>query len=161
MLINETNKKLRNRHKRKISKQLQGMKVQTLTCQLFNYDLALWWDQISCFSREGPEFQASERYYAPPPSEKKCKKSIVRDFSDSQKSTSNDIKSRIDQSLAENTELMNQSLQTLDKGMQEQLQRSLDKMGNNLVSITDRFVDTYEQSASKIIDLTSKISRNQ
>lgn len=86
---------------------------------------------------------------------------IVKDFSDSQKSTSKDIKSRIDQSLAENTELMNQSLQTLDKGMQEQLQRSLDKMGNNLVSITDRFVDTYEQSASKIIDLTSKISRNQ
>ena len=86
---------------------------------------------------------------------------IVKDFSDSQKSTSKDIKSRIDQSLAENTELMNQSLQTLDKGMQEQLQRSLDKMGNNLVSITDRFVDTYEQSASKIIDLTSKISRNK
>jgi methyl-accepting chemotaxis protein len=86
--------------------------------------------------------------------------SIVKDFSESQKSTSNDIKSRIDQSLAENTELMNQSLQTLDKGMQEQLQRSLDKMGNNLVSITDRFVETYEQSASKIIDLTSKISRN-
>jgi len=86
--------------------------------------------------------------------------SMMKDFSDSQKSVSNDIKSRIDTSLADNTEIMNQSFQALDKGMQEQLQRSLDKMGNNLASITDRFVETYEQSASRIVDLTSKISRN-
>ena len=85
---------------------------------------------------------------------------MMKDFTESQKSVSNDIKGRIDQSLADNTEIMNQSFQALDKGMQEQLQRSLDKMGNNLASITDRFVETYEQSASKIVDLTSKISRS-
>ena len=85
---------------------------------------------------------------------------MIKGFADDQKASSDEIKRRINETLADNTETMNQSFQALDKGMQEQLQRSLDKMGNNLASITDRFVETYEQSASKIVDLTSRITRN-
>lgn len=85
---------------------------------------------------------------------------MITDFTNEQRSTSQEIKRRIDETLADNAETMNQSFQALDKGMQDQLQRSLDKMGNNLVSITDRFVETYEQSATKIVDLTSKITRS-
>ena len=85
---------------------------------------------------------------------------MMKDFANEQRSTSQEIKRRIDETLADNAETMNQSFQALDKGMQDQLQRSLDKMGNNLASITDRFVETYEQSATRIVDLTSKISRN-
>ena len=85
---------------------------------------------------------------------------MIKGFAEDQKSSSDEIKRRINDTLADNTETMNQSFQALDKGMQEQLQRSLDKMGNNLASITDRFVETYEQSASKIVDLTSRITRN-
>jgi chromosome segregation ATPase len=85
---------------------------------------------------------------------------MIKGFADDQRASSDEIKRRINETLADNTETMNQSFQALDQGMQEQLQRSLDKMGNNLVSITDRFVETYEQSASKIVDLTSRITRN-
>ena len=54
---------------------------------------------------------------------------------------------------------MNQSLQDLDKGMQQQLQRSIDKMGNNLTSITETFVTTYEENARRIVELTRSLNR--
>ncbi len=84
---------------------------------------------------------------------------IIDEFSTKQEQVARDIQSRIDQSVAENVEAMNQSLQDLDKGMQQQLQRAINKMGNNLTSITDTFVTTYEENAQKIIELTSSISR--
>ena len=83
---------------------------------------------------------------------------MMKDFANEQKNSAQEIKRRIDETLADNTETLNQSFQALDQGMQEQLQRSLDKMGNNLASITDKFVDTYEKSASRITELTSRIT---
>lgn len=83
---------------------------------------------------------------------------LMEDFTAEQTDNSAEIKRRIDESLSDNTETLNQSFQALDKGMQEQLQRSLDKMGNNLAAITDKFVETYESSAGKIVDLTSRIT---
>lgn len=84
---------------------------------------------------------------------------IIDDFSTKQEKVARDVQSRIDQSLADNVEAMNQSLQDLDKGMQQQLQRAIDKMGNNLTSITETFVTTYEENARKIIELSRNISR--
>jgi gas vesicle protein len=84
---------------------------------------------------------------------------IMDDFSSKQEKVAREVQSRIDQSVADNVEAMNQGLQDLDKGMQQQLQRSIDKMGNNLVSITDTFVGTYEENARKIVELTRSLNR--
>ena len=54
---------------------------------------------------------------------------------------------------------MNQSLQDLDKGMQQQLQRSIDKMGNNLTAITEQFVNIYQEGGRKITELIRSIDR--
>jgi len=83
---------------------------------------------------------------------------IIDNFAANQERISRDIQSKIDQSVADNVEAMNQSLQDLDKGMQQQLQRSIDKMGNNLTSITETFVTTYEDNARRIIELTKSIN---
>ncbi|MDB3932940.1 hypothetical protein N9393_01260 [Luminiphilus sp.] len=84
---------------------------------------------------------------------------IIEDFSSRQEKVARDVQSRIDQSVADNVEAMNQGLQDLDKGMQQQLQRSIDKMGNNLTSITETFVNTYEENARKIVELTQSLNR--
>ena len=84
---------------------------------------------------------------------------IIENFSSRQEKVARDVQSRIDQSVADNVEAMNQSLQALDKGMQQQLQRSIDKMGNNLTSITETFVSTYEENARKIVELTRDLNR--
>lgn len=84
---------------------------------------------------------------------------IIDDFAAKQERVARDVQSRIDQSVADNVEAMNQSLQDLDKGMQQQLQRAIDKMGNNLTSITETFVTTYEENARKIIELSRSINR--
>ena len=55
---------------------------------------------------------------------------------------------------------MNQSLQNLDSSMQDQLQRSLDILGNNLTSITQRFVDVYEPFAQRIQGIMSRLDQN-
>ena len=83
---------------------------------------------------------------------------IIDNFASNQERIGRDIQSKIDQSVADNVEAMNQSLQDLDKGMQQQLQRSIDKMGNNLTSITETFVTTYEDNARRIIELTKSIN---
>jgi methyl-accepting chemotaxis protein len=84
---------------------------------------------------------------------------IIENFSSNQEKVGREIQSKIDQSVADNVESMNQSLQDLDKGMQQQLQRSIDKMGNNLTAITDTFVTTYEENARKIIELSRSINQ--
>jgi len=84
---------------------------------------------------------------------------IIYDFAAKQETVARDVQSRINQSVADNVESMNQSLQDLDKGMQQQLQRAIDKMGNNLTSITETFVTTYEENARKIIELSRSINR--
>ena len=84
---------------------------------------------------------------------------IMDDFSSRQEKVAREVQSRIDQSVADNVEAMNQGLQDLDKGMQQQLQRSIDKMGNNLTSITETFVNTYEENARKIVELTQSLNR--
>lgn len=84
---------------------------------------------------------------------------IMDDFSSRQEKVAREVQSRIDQSVADNVEAMNQGLQDLDKGMQQQLQRSIDKMGNNLTSITETFVNTYEENARKIVELTRSLNR--
>ena len=84
---------------------------------------------------------------------------MLEDFSTHQEKVAREVQSRIDQSVADNVETMNQSLQDLDKGMQQQLQRSIDKMGNNLTSITETFVTTYEENARKIVELTRSLNR--
>lgn len=84
---------------------------------------------------------------------------IIDDFSSRQEKVSREVQSRIDQSAADNVEAMNQSLQELDKGMQQQLQRSIDKMGNNLTAITETFVNTYEENARKVVELTRSLNR--
>jgi hypothetical protein len=43
--------------------------------------------------------------------------------------------------------------------MQQQLQRAIDKMGNNLTSITETFVQTYEENARKVLELTRSLNR--
>jgi len=70
-----------------------------------------------------------------------------------------DIQSRIEQSVADNVEAMNQGLQKLDQGTQQQIQRVMDRMGNNLISITEKFVTTYEENARKIAELTKLINQ--
>lgn len=84
---------------------------------------------------------------------------IMDDFSSRQEKVARDVQSRIDQSVADNVEAMNQSLQDLDKGMQQQLQRAIDKMGNNLTSITETFVQTYEESGRRINELLASLRR--
>jgi methyl-accepting chemotaxis protein len=84
---------------------------------------------------------------------------IIDDFSSRQEKVAREVQSRIDQSAADNVEAMNQSLQDLDKAMQQQLQRSIDKMGNNLTAITETFVNTYEENARKIVELTRSLNR--
>ena len=86
-------------------------------------------------------------------------KEIMDDFSSRQEKVARDVQSRIDQSAADNVEAMNQSLQALDQGMQQQLQRAIDKMGNNLTSITETFVNTYEENARQIVELTRSLNR--
>jgi methyl-accepting chemotaxis protein len=86
-------------------------------------------------------------------------KEIVDDFSSRQEKVARDVQSRIDQSVADNVEAMNQGLQDLDQGMQQQLQRAIDKMGNNLTSITETFVNTYEENARQIVELTRSLNR--
>ena len=82
---------------------------------------------------------------------------IIENFTTEQNRVAKEIKSQIDLSMAENVDAMNKSMQDLDQGMQQQLQRALDKMGNNLASITDTFVTTYEENARKVTELTSSI----
>lgn len=89
----------------------------------------------------------------------KTVKEIIRDFSEQQETVSKDIQSKINQSVASNVEAMNQGIQDLDRAMQQQLQRAIDKMGNNLASITETFVQTYEENARRIIELTRNISQ--
>ena len=84
---------------------------------------------------------------------------MLKDFSTHQEKVAREVQSRIDQSVADNVETMNQGLQDLDKGMQQQLQRSIDKMGNNLTSITETFVTTYEENARKIVELTRSLNK--
>lgn len=84
---------------------------------------------------------------------------ILSDFSEQQEAVSRDIQSKINQSIASNVEAMNQGIQDLDRGMQQQLQRAIDKMGNNLASITETFVQTYEENARRIVELTRNISQ--
>ena len=84
---------------------------------------------------------------------------IMDDFSSRQEKVARDVQSRIDQSVADNVEAMNQSLQDLDQGMQQQLQRAIDKMGNNLTSITETFVQTYEESGRRINELLASMRR--
>ena len=84
---------------------------------------------------------------------------IMDDFSSRQEKVARDVQSRIDQSVADNVEAMNQSLQDLDKGMQQQLQRAIDKMGNNLTSITETFVQTYEESGRRINELLASMRK--
>ncbi len=86
-------------------------------------------------------------------------KEIIANFSTEQEKISREVNSKIEQSLAENVDAMNKSMQDLDQGMQQHLQRALDKMGNNLVSITDEFVKTYKESGREIAELINSISR--
>ena len=84
---------------------------------------------------------------------------IMEDFLTKQEGLSKEIQASINQSHADNVEVMNQGLKALDVGMQEQVQRVLDKMANNLTSITERFVETYEKNAKKILELTTSITK--
>jgi len=88
-------------------------------------------------------------------------KKIVDDFSKSQEEAASQTRKRIEESIADNSEALNKSMQALDSSMQDQLQRALNLMGNNLTSITNQFVQTYETSAKNIIDLTDRISRDR
>lgn len=88
-------------------------------------------------------------------------KKIVEDYSKVQEESTLQTKRKIEESIANNTEALNESMQQLDSSMQEQLQRALNLMGNNLTSITEQFVKTYETSASSLLELTERISRNR
>ena len=52
--------------------------------------------------------------------------------------------------------VLNQSVSSLDQSMQQSLQRSLDMLGNNLVRISDRFVEVYEPFAERIQRIMNK-----
>jgi len=84
---------------------------------------------------------------------------IIEGFASEQDRISKEVRSKIDQSLAENVDVMNKAMQDLDGQMQQQLQRALDKMGNNLTSITEVFHNQYQENARKIVELTNSISR--
>ena len=85
---------------------------------------------------------------------------IIENFSATQDKVTREVQSRIEQSLADNVDVMNESFQDLDEGMQQQLQRALDMMGNNLTSITEQFVNTYEDNARRVVELTRKITES-
>ena len=84
---------------------------------------------------------------------------LVQEFAKSQEEAVTATRRKIEESVADNTETMNQSMQRLDAAMQEQLQRALNLMGNNLTAITEQFVSTYEQTARQVINLSNEISR--
>ena len=54
----------------------------------------------------------------------------------------------------------NQSVTSLDSSMQQTLQRSLDILGQNLTSITKKFVDTYEPFAERVKGFMDRTNRN-
>ncbi|MBF2755423.1 MAG: hypothetical protein ISN29_09235 [Gammaproteobacteria bacterium AqS3] len=76
----------------------------------------------------------------------------VNNFLETQAETANEVQSRITQSLADNVETMQRTLRALDDEMQKQLQSALDRMGNNLTSITEKFLEIYEEASRRTMD---------
>ena len=68
---------------------------------------------------------------------------------------------KLDDTVKMTQDSINSTMQELDKSMQEELQRSLDVMGNNLASITKRFVDTYEPFAERVQSMMRQTNQNE
>lgn len=86
---------------------------------------------------------------------------VAEDFIRQQEILSKEIQSVIARSIDENRNAINQSLENMDAGMQRQVGRTIEKMGNSLVSINERFVESYEENARKIIELSKSLDQSR
>ena len=85
---------------------------------------------------------------------------IIEEFNKQQEKVSKETQSAIARSIDENRSAILQNLEDADTGMQKLVGRTIEKMGNNLVAITDQFVKTYEENARQIVDLTTLINQD-
>ncbi len=83
-------------------------------------------------------------------------KSIIDDFQTQQSNLSKELQDTLRSSVGDIENVLNQSVSSLDQSMQQSLQRSLDMLGNNLVRISDRFVEVYEPFAERIQRIMNK-----
>lgn len=75
---------------------------------------------------------------------------IISNFNSEQIEYTKRLNSSLESSAASIEEIMNKSFSELDKGMQDELQRSLNVMGSNLTAVTKAFVEQYEPFAMRI-----------
>ena len=87
-------------------------------------------------------------------------KKTMEVFQKEQEVMTQDLQTSLKSSAAEVEQLMNQSIQNLDSSMQDQLQRSLDILGNNLTAISQEFVNVYEPFAQRIQGIMTKLDQN-
>lgn len=83
-------------------------------------------------------------------------KGIIDDFQTQQSNLSKELQDTLRSSVGDIENVLNQSVSSLDQSMQQSLQRSLDMLGNNLVRISDRFVEVYEPFAERIQRIMNK-----
>ena len=81
----------------------------------------------------------------------------IEEFNKQQEKVSKETQSAIARSIDENRSAILQNLEDADTGMQKLVGRTIEKMGNNLVAITEKFVTTYEENASQIVELNKRI----
>tara|TARA_B110000008_G_scaffold267197_1_gene294107 strand:+ start:11 stop:1333 length:1323 start_codon:yes stop_codon:yes gene_type:complete len=87
-------------------------------------------------------------------------KGIIVDFQKQQSDLSRELQDTLKESVDDIEKTLNQSVTSLDSSMQQTLQRSLDMLGQNLTSITKKFVDTYEPFAERVSDYMNRTNRN-
>ena len=85
----------------------------------------------------------------------------ILSFQEEQNKYSKEMYNKLDDTVKMTQDSINSTMQELDKSMQEELQRSLDVMGNNLASITKRFVDTYEPFAERVQSMMRQTNQNE
>ena len=83
-------------------------------------------------------------------------KGIIDDFQTQQSNLSKELQDTLRSSVGDIENVLNQSVSSLDQSMQQSLQRSLDMLGNNLVRISERFVEVYEPFAERIQRIMNK-----
>ena len=83
-------------------------------------------------------------------------KGIIDDFQTQQSNLSKELQDTLRSSVGDIENVLNQSVSSLDQSMQQSLQRSLDMWGNNLVRISERFVEVYEPFAERIQRIMNK-----
>ena len=82
---------------------------------------------------------------------------IIEEFNKQQEKVSKETQLAIARSIEDNRSAIFQNLENADTGMQKLVGRTIEKMGNNLVAITEQFVKTYEENARQLLELNKRI----